>query len=408
MVPVPEMKSMSVLVLTPWYKTDYHPFEGLFITQQVEAFLRAGMHPVVVSPRPRWLPIPGRNREYWQQSRGLPESEERGGVTVYYPRYRRLPLGFGLRTVGKVCATEMSPLLSALHSRHRFKIVHGHEIIPAGFSAPFVRRALGIPFVLTVHGPNTVLADKLNTPPFKEARTGMWEAVDRIVAVGSSLLPYLAHLGCPPGRVSVVFNGFEGGSVHGLANVGPASPGGNELTVLSVANLYSSKGLEENVRALGRLTRMSDIKFRYVVVGEGPERSGLEAAAARLGVADRVTFTGRIDRQSTLDWMRRCDIFSLPSRREAFGIVYLEAMSAGKPVIGCRGQGAADIITDGVDGFLIEPGDDAGLAERWVQLATDPLLRESLGRAARAKAAEFTWERNVAAYSGIFAGLVES
>jgi len=94
--------------------------------------------------------------------------------------------------------------------------------------------------------------------------------------------------------------------------------------------------------------------------------------------------------------MDACDVFSLPSWNEAFGVVYLEAMACGKPVIGCQGQGIEDVITDGKTGFLVKPKDVADLAAILLMLFEDPELRRKVGaQARRLVQADFTWEKNV-------------
>src|SRR5207248_8924119 len=96
---------------------------------------------------------------------------------------------------------------------------------------------------------------------------------------------------------------------------------------------------------------------RGEIMGDGTERSRLSALSSRLGIAKKVNFFGRQTRTQVADAMRRCAVFALPSHYEGLGCVYLEAMSAGKPVIACQGQGIEEIIQHGTNGFLIDPGD---------------------------------------------------
>lgn len=119
------------------------------------------------------------------------------------------------------------------------------------------------------------------------------------------------------------------------------------------------------------------------LIGEGSERTRLEALAGRLQIRERVHFLGRRSRSEVSTAMRQCTLFALPSRYEGLGCVYLEAMSAGKAVIGCRGQGIAEVIRHGSNGFLVGPDN-----ERELQLALSMLLRDgnrrnNLGQAAR-------------------------
>ena len=100
-------------------------------------------------------------------------------------------------------------------------------------------------------------------------------------------------------------------------------------------------------------------------------------------IVERVRFLGRRSRHEVAAAMRRCTVFALPSRYEGLGCVYLEAMSVGKPVIGCRGQGIAEIIQQGSNGFLVGPDNEKELTLAMTMLLGDEARRKRLGAAAR-------------------------
>jgi glycosyltransferase involved in cell wall biosynthesis len=103
-----------------------------------------------------------------------------------------------------------------------------------------------------------------------------------------------------------------------------------------------------------------------------------------------------------LDLIARAGVLSVPSYVEAFGIVYLEGMAAGKPVIGCRGTGAEDTIRDGETGFLVPQRDPGAVAQALERLLDDAPLRRSMGHAARRRARQFTWRANVQRHLNLF------
>jgi glycosyltransferase involved in cell wall biosynthesis len=121
------------------------------------------------------------------------------------------------------------------------------------------------------------------------------------------------------------------------------------------------------------------------MIGEGPELSHLQALSQQLQLTDRVSLLKRRSRQQVAEAMRQCTLFVLPSRYEGLGCVYLEAMSVGKPVIGCRGQGIAEVIDHGSNGFLVGPDNDRELALAMTMLLHDERRRHNLGIAARDK-----------------------
>jgi len=99
---------------------------------------------------------------------------------------------------------------------------------------------------------------------------------------------------------------------------------------------------------------------------------------------------------------RACDIFVLPSSPEGFGIVYLEAMAYGKPVIACQGEGISEIIEDGQTGLLVPPHDSAAVAAAIRALLADPERAARIGEAAREVASQYTWRRNAERLLGIY------
>ena len=125
-----------------------------------------------------------------------------------------------------------------------------------------------------------------------------------------------------------------------------------------------------------------------------------------LGLDQRVTFTGTISHSEMLKKMAVCDIFILPSYDEAFGVVYLEAMSFKKPVIGTEGEGIEDIIKDGENGLLIKPRDVASIVEKLELLIRSPKLRNELGIKGFNSIKNLTWENNAREMIKIYERLI--
>jgi len=183
-------------------------------------------------------------------------------------------------------------------------------------------------------------------------------------------------------RVRIVPHGMEtplprGGRPHQTSHPG--------IVLLSVARMASTerlKGIDAVIRSLRPVVARTP-ELTYFVAGEGDDRPRLEALARECGVECKVIFTGRIADSELWDRYASCDIFVLPSASEGFGMVFVEAMAFGKPVIASRTGAAPEIVTDGVNGFLVEGQDEAALSGRILQLAADPELRTRMGQAAQ-------------------------
>jgi glycosyltransferase involved in cell wall biosynthesis len=172
---------------------------------------------------------------------------------------------------------------------------------------------------------------------------------------------------------------------------------------VTVGHLVARKRHADVLRALAVLGPRYPA-LRYMIIGDGPERTVLEGFAARLGVTERVDFRGQLAPEQAIDEARRCTLFVMPSTEEAFGVAYVEAMAGGIPAIGCRGEPGPEEIAAAGDGMvLVPPGDIERLTQRIDELLSDPQrLREAGQRARATVAAHFTWERcgrqTVAAY----------
>jgi glycosyltransferase involved in cell wall biosynthesis len=166
----------------------------------------------------------------------------------------------------------------------------------------------------------------------------------------------------------------------------PPESDAGAVTVLSVGNLIPIKGHDLLVRAFAAIQDRlpeSTAALSLEIIGDGPERAHLDQLAQELGIGTKVHFRGRRSRREVADAMRRATIFALPSSYEGLGCVYLEAMSAGKSVIACQGQGIEEVIRPAVNGCLIAPDDLQGLTDTLATLLQQAELRRKIGEAAR-------------------------
>lgn len=154
------------------------------------------------------------------------------------------------------------------------------------------------------------------------------------------------------------------------------------LTVARLAATERGKGIEDVLQALPQVLKVVPDAW-YVVVGDGDDRARLELKAKELGVADHTVFAGWVPERELIGYYQACDVYVMPSRKEGFGIVFLEAMACGKPVIGGNHAGTPDLIRDGVTGYLVNHGDVRALADRLGRILADSELRARMGRAAR-------------------------
>jgi glycosyltransferase involved in cell wall biosynthesis len=196
-----------------------------------------------------------------------------------------------------------------------------------------------------------------------------------------------------------------------------------DFIVLQLGRLVPRKGVDTVVRALARLPEpalpnaQSTRTARLVIVGgetaepdprATPEIARLAQIATAEGVAERVLFAGRRDRDALRDWYVAADAFVTTPWYEPFGITPLEAMACGTPVVGSRVGGIAHTVVDGVTGFLVPPRDPDALAQRLAWLRDDPRLATGFGLAGVGRVrTQFTWDIVARGLADVYAEVVD-
>jgi glycosyltransferase involved in cell wall biosynthesis len=293
------------------------------------------------------------------------------------------PISYG--SWGYWAAPPLGRALDRLHAEWPFDVLHAHCLAPAGHAAArWIRgQRPGPAFAVSAHGP-----DMIHVPETFVGRRACLAAMataDLVVAnstwaarccetiAGRSLPVRVVHLGADVPTVAHSSNGA--------------------VRMVTVAHLVARKRHDVVLRALARLDPVR--RPEYLIIGDGPCRPGLEQLAAELGLADRVRFLGQLPNPEAVARAAACDLFVMPGVEEPFGVAFVEAMAAGLPAIGSRGEGGPeDIAAAGPGMILVAPDDPVALAAVLDQLSGDRAELARLGAAARETvAANFTWER---------------
>lgn len=210
-----------------------------------------------------------------------------------------------------------------------------------------------------------------------------WALADRILCNSNWTRECLAAEGVDVAKCEVVPLAFEPGEDAGVRRVRFNEPG--RLTVAFLGTVTLRKGIHHLIEAVLEARRQADV--RLIIAG-----SAGEVDPARLtGHGEAVEYRGRIARGDVPAFLDEADVLALPSVSEGFGIVQLEAMARGLPVVGSDRTG--EVVQDGTNGFIVPAGDRAALAARLVQLAEDPELVACMSDAARRRVADFSFDR---------------
>ncbi len=251
------------------------------------------------------------------------------------------------------------------------------------------------PFVASLKG---IIADELRNERGWVRRLlalqARWERLNTeradLVAVTSRYCAEVAgrEYGVPDDRLAVVPEPIDLDVWDGEFRRAPRASRTHPI-VLAVARMYPRKRIEDLVRAAAVLrTTLPGIEVR--VVGRGPEYPAVERVRAELGLGETVALLGDVSRERLAAEYVNADVFCLPSVQEGFGIVFLEAMAAGLPVVACRAAAVPEVVHDDATGVLVPPRDPAALASAIEHLLRHPARARALGEEGRRRVTALT------------------
>jgi len=313
--------------------------------------------------------------------RGLPSEETVGGLGVY-----RVPvLGRG-----ELSTASLPSMLSFLPCgvakgcqvlrEKRYDVLNTHFAIPSGPTGVVLSRLFKTPMVLTIIGGDIHDPSKRLSPSGNRVLRGVVRRVldssSHIIAISEDIKRRAREdLHCRK-DIEVIHYGLDAPRFEekSRAELGiPEEP----VVLIAIGRLIKRKALDNLLMALSRLELR---EVRLLIIGEGPEEGHLRDLSERLGLSSRVEFLGPIWGERKFQYLAASDIFVLPSVHEGFGLVFLEAMHCGLPVIASSTGGQTDFLKDGETGFLVPVEDVDTLADRILRLTEDTALRERISR----------------------------
>jgi glycosyltransferase involved in cell wall biosynthesis len=383
---------VRVVVVAEYYPRAADPVLGVWAHRQALAARDAGADVRVLvlhRPVPSKAALRSRAPQKLLEPLRQPVHAALDGLDVTYVPFVAPPRPRSYGRWGAWAAPTLALALRRMQRSFPFDLVHAHYAAPAGDA---VRRARpGVPVVVSVHGGDVLSVVRRSGG--HTAVTGALADARLVLANSTGIEARARELGAIATRV-----------VHLGTDVPPEPAAEPKLpTIATVGHLVARKRHADVLRALW-LLRDSHPDLRWIVAGDGPERSGLEQLARGLQMGGKVRLLGQLPPAEARAVAQEATVFALPSVDEAFGVAYIEAMAAGVPAIGCRGEaGPEEIAASGPGIRLVAPGDPEGLAAELRTLLDDATWRRELGDGARATVEQaFTWDAcgraTVAAY----------
>lgn len=313
-----------------------------------------------------------------------------------YPLFDHPPYALALATkMYEVAASESLDLL------------HVHYAIPHSVSAYLARamfRPRRLPFVTTLHGTDITLvgSDRSYLPITRfsieesDAVTAISEYLQRVTLKEFGIRRSVEVI---PNFVNCdVFQPADGACRRS------EFARDDQKVLVHLSNFRPVKRLPDVIEIFARVHR--EVPVKLLLIGDGPDRARAEWMAREKNLTADVIFLGK--QNQVQDLLNCADVMLLPSELESFGLAALEAMACGVPAVCSRVGGVPEVIRDGVEGYLVEPGDVDTMADRTLRILTEPGRREEMGRAARRRASDkFCSTKIIPHYEDLYRRVVE-
>lgn len=346
---------MKILIVPSWYPTEENPILGIFFKEQAKALAKNGCNISVLYPEIRSI-------RYYQSKwkKGITVKTEDGIRTYRYKCYNPFPARvpystafsyyFGLKRLYK---------LMRMHEE-KPDIIHAHSCLWGGWAAAKIAQKENIPIVITEHS-SKFLRNQFKDYEISEIKKTLAKT-DIIISVGPTLKKSLEK--------------FTNKNIHEIPNIvrfedfqideNNNTKEKDEFIFFSLAILTPNKGMDVLIKSFARAFKKQP-GVKLVIGGDGPHKSELIQLTHELGIESQVQFLGALDRKEVILHMNKCDAFVLASKFETFGVVFIEALSCGKPIISTK-SGGPNSIVNSKNGLLVSVNNIEELSDAMLNL----------------------------------------
>jgi teichuronic acid biosynthesis glycosyltransferase TuaC len=413
---------VRVAVVAEWYPSPADPVHGIWAHRQAVAAAAAGAETQVLALRRPVPPLSLARRlarvppdvaalTHWASGvRRTHAPVQLDGLQIHSVPWLGPPRPLTYGTWGWWMSPSLSASLDRLYAAWPFDVLHAHCLAPTGHAAArwIAGRGAdrGPAFAVSAHGGDMIRVPEAS-PAGRHAVLTALKRADLLIANSAWAQRRCEEIAGHPLAARVVHLGalrVDDPRAKDPADTDPDRADGEpaRLRLITVAHLQERKHHHVVLRALACLPEAD--RPDYLIVGDGEQRERLERLVDELSLRPRVTFIGQLPNEQAVARIAASDLFVMPGVEEPFGVAFVEAMAAGVPAVGSRGEGGPQDIAAAGEGMLLVGDDDATeLAALIARLNDDRTELRRLGRAAAQTAREhFTWERcgeaTVAAY----------
>lgn len=349
------IKSEKILIIPAFFRTKARPTLGSFFWDQARALRRAG-HEVTILYSDTY------SAKYIQDYVSYTEEavEEREGIQICRMKIF-CPLKHGMEGYREAFTRGILQLYDQHHlEAEHLDVIHAHCCVWAGYAAMRLSEKTGIPYVITEHATLFELhKDQISRSNEKYIRQAFANAA-KILCVSRAFAKVIAEYR-PAADIDVIGNVVDFEQFKPCVNKFHSEMRFLAICYMNTRDQLIKKGIDVLLKAWREFSRRCD-RVRLIIGGGGQALQDAVEWCREYGIEQTVEFAGALSREQVVEQMQACDVFVLPSRYETFGVVYVEAMACGKPVIAVANGGPDDFVT-GENGILISSS-DAGELER--------------------------------------------
>jgi teichuronic acid biosynthesis glycosyltransferase TuaC len=383
-------KKFNLLVISDRYPHDKDTISSSFVKSQVDCMAKYfdKIYVISLTPNvPKCLSAFSFMNPRWQRD-AFACNYRHNNINVYFAKHFTLPFDFSRKRRGDTAFAMVDKIIK--NEQIEFSFIHAHFIYPSGYVGAKLKEKYSRPLIITGHG-HDIYDMPFKSPEWMARIKKILDFSDHIITPSKSNYDKLMQIGIPSEKVSVIPNGYDS-TIFKRPSVNDARRKLNipadKRVILSVGNLEIEKGHMYLVEAMEIVSkRRTDIVC--FIVGSGGKKKELIRLINRLEVNNFLKLVGSKPHDEIPMWMNACDVFVLPSLSESFGIVQIEAMACGKPVVATKNGGSEEIVIEDKLGILVEPKDPEGL----LQAILVALEVEWDAEYIREYSKQFAWER---------------
>lgn len=338
----------TIVFIPSWYFTKKKKINGIFFKEQAKAIKDSGKKIIVMYVHIMSL------REIFSNSEklGFSKGYEEGILTYRYNTFNIFPRMYSLYV--KYYVHCFNKLIKKIEKDNiEIELLHAQSALLAGEGARINKIKKGIPYIVTEHS-SKISLNKLYKEDYSLLKK-IYNEADTVIAVSNKLKKDMGKF-TDREDIKVIPNFTDIETYHDITEK-KAETKEKEFTFFTLAFLTKNKGMDILIEAFSKLKNTNN---RLLIGGDGQEKDNLMKLANEKGLSNRITFLGGLNREEALKTMKEADCFVLASRSETFGVVCIEALSQGMPVIVTKCGGPEDIINVN-NGILVEVDDVQGL-----------------------------------------------